>query len=529
MGLLLVRLRVLCAAIAVSAVFAPRTAFADVERFGLLIGNNRGDGEESPLQYATTDAERMSDVLVDLGGFQPDHLVLLRDPSADIARRTLIALNDRIRASASRPDTQVVLFVYYSGHADNDALHLGASRLDLSELEQLVRGSAAHFRVLLIDACRSGALTRVKGGTPAPPFPIHVGERLDGEGVVFLTSSSENEDAQESDALRGSFFTHYFASGLMGAADFDGDGRVDLDEAYRYAYEATLRSTSRTWAGTQHPTFRFELRGQGRVVLTELARASERAALVFPDSRAYLVFRDSENGAVVGEVTATTTARRFSVRPGRYFVRGRAPNHVLEGEVVVVRGQDLVVADDMLRRIEYARLVRKGGVEARDAGGPVAGYTMRTALENGAGLCNGAFAGYAFAFSRFTVTPRLDACFSHFENASLQANVNEYGADVRLAHAWDLPVLTVDMGFAVGASLLRQTFTTSGVAPPRDTLSPRSSVGLGLTADVTAGFYLFADAAAETYLFRVEDSATGAATLTPSLALRAHLGAGKQW
>jgi hypothetical protein len=523
--------RALCAALTVAAsvVFAPRTALADIERFGLLIGNNRGDIEDSPLRYAASDAERMSEVLSDLGGFSPVNLVLLRDANAETARRTLIALNDRIRASASRPDTQVVLLVYYSGHADNGALHLGASRFDLSELEQLVRGSAANFRVLLIDACRSGALTRVKGGVSAPPFPIRMGERLDGQGVVFLTSSSENEDAQESDGLRGSFFTHYFVSGLMGAADFDGDGRVDLDEAYRYAYEATLRSTSRTWAGTQHPTFRFELAGQGRIVLTEPQRLSERATFVFPGARAYLVFRGSANGPAVGEVTATTNARRFTVRAGRYFVRGRAPDYVLEGELVVAEGQALVVDDDLLRRFEYARLVRKGGAEAQKASGPLAGYTMRTALKNGTALCNGAFVGYAFAFTALTVTPRLDACFSGFNNESLRANVSEYGGDVRVVHAWDLPALTVDIGFAVGASWLRQTFTTSGIAPARDTLSPRISVGSAVTRDVAEGFYVVGDGAAETYLFRVEEGATGSVNLTPSLALRAHLGVGKQW
>jgi hypothetical protein len=144
-------------------------------------------------------------------------------------------------------------------------------------------------------------------------------------------------------------------------------------------------------------------------------------------------------------------------------------------------------------------------------------------------LCNGAFVGYAFAFTALTVTPRLDACFSGFNNESLRANVSEYGGDVRVVHAWDLPALTVDIGFAVGASWLRQTFTTSGIAPARDTLSPRISVGSAVTRDVAEGFYVVGDGAAETYLFRVEEGATGSVNLTPSLALRAHLGVGKQW
>src|SRR5437868_14420464 len=123
---------------------------------------------------------------------------------------------------------------------------MGGTQLDLSELEQLVRGSAAGFRLLILDACRAGALARVKGGAPIPPFDIQLGERVAGEGAVFLTSSSASEDSQESDEIKGSFFTHALVSGLRGAADANGDGRVTLDETYRYAYDATLRASSRS-------------------------------------------------------------------------------------------------------------------------------------------------------------------------------------------------------------------------------------------------------------------------------------------
>ncbi|WP_437303308.1 hypothetical protein [Sorangium sp. So ce388] len=104
-----------------------------------------------------------------------------------------------------------------------------------------------------------------------------------------MTASSVNEEAQESDALGGSFFTHYLTSGLMGAADDDRNEVVTLDEAYRHVSEATIRATSQTLAGTQHPTLRYKLRGQGKLALTVpnsrcgrspgSASASERARL----------------------------------------------------------------------------------------------------------------------------------------------------------------------------------------------------------------------------------------------------------
>jgi len=74
----------------------------------------------------------------------------------------------------------------------------------------------------------------------------------------ILTASSPDEVAQKSDQLQGSFFTHSLVTALLGAGDSDGDAAIALDEAYRYAYEATLRATSQTLLGTQHPSFRYD-------------------------------------------------------------------------------------------------------------------------------------------------------------------------------------------------------------------------------------------------------------------------------
>jgi uncharacterized caspase-like protein len=59
-------------------------------------------------------------------------------------------------------------------------------------------------------------------------------------GYAFLTSSSPDEVAQESDHIGASFFTHYLVSGLRGAADVTGEGKVTLNEAYQFAFNETL-------------------------------------------------------------------------------------------------------------------------------------------------------------------------------------------------------------------------------------------------------------------------------------------------
>jgi len=201
------------------ALAASRPARADVQRFAIVIGNDRGAADEQPLRYAESDARRVYDVLRELGGFTPANMVLLSGEDARTAEDTVIAINERVRSALALPGSQAMLFVYYSGHADAEALHLGDSELPARRLAQLVHGSAATFRLMVLDACRSGALTRRKGGKIVAASRLLSEDALPGSGLAVLAASAAHEDAQESEAIRGSFFTHAFVSGLMGAAD----------------------------------------------------------------------------------------------------------------------------------------------------------------------------------------------------------------------------------------------------------------------------------------------------------------------
>lgn len=519
-------------ALALATLFAS-SASAEIERFAVIVGDNKGDSGDAELRYAESDASKMYDVLKDLGGFDPADMVLLRGENAATVTKTLITINDRVRAAIARDGTQVVLFFYFSGHADAASLHLSGTRLDLVQLEQLVRGSAATFRILMLDACRSGALTRLKGGHSAAPFAIDLGERLSGEGLAYLTSSSVNEDSQESDELRGSFFTHHFVSALLGAGDVNGDARVTLEEAYRYAYDATLRSTSRTFAGLQHPAFRYDLRGTGELALSTLAAARmQRSSLTFPPGRTYLVMDANSSGAVIAEVDDVDRARTISVRPGKYFIRGRMPDAMLEGDVDAPVGVDVTVQDADLRRTEYARLVRKGGTDVRVSHGIEAGWMFRTPMPNSSSPCQGAFAGYAMHLPALDLVARIDACHASYENDTLTSSQNEFGGELHASRAWDLPFVTVSLGLGLGGSWMRQSFDTRGVAPARNTPAGRLAASFGLEIPLFKGFSIAAESSAMTYVFaleRVESPSSTETTLGPWFSFRQLVGLEKEW
>jgi hypothetical protein len=435
-------------------------------------------------------------------------------------RRALIATNERIR-TGERAGRQAVLFVYYSGHGDADALHLGDSRFALRELEALVRGSSAQVRILVIDACRSGSVTRVKGGTPAPPIALASDtDQLGGEGVIVLTASTAGEDAQESDALKGSFFTHYLLSGLRGAADDDGDQTVTIGEAFRYTRDQTILASARTVSGVQHPTFHYDLRGRADLALVDLGSDKTRGKLTVPASASWLIVRDGGRGAIVGEITADAPRRTLSLRPGRYAVRGRARDALLEGTVAVERGRDTVVDPGDLSRTTYAKLVRKGhGEILTSVYGAFAGPMVASSVIDGAGACMGLSAGLMWVRSDLTFSPRVSGCRGEFANEILTAKTSTFALDVRVAKVWDVSRVAFDLGVTVGGEILDERFDSRGIAPARTSGAAHVDAGVGALLTLPARFFATAEVAAQTHFFVVEDQA-GDRELTGRFALR---------
>jgi hypothetical protein len=495
----------------------PAPALAQVARFAVVIGHNEGARGEQRLRYAESDAARVQQTLLDLGRVPAENALLLSHRSGPEVRRAIININERIRRAVADGAQQAMLLVYYSGHGDAAALHLADSQLDLQELRDLVSGSAAQVRLLVVDACRSGALTRLKGGRPVAPFAISLEEQLAGEGAVVLTSSAANEDSQESDALGGSFFTQYFVSALLGAADDNRDDVVSLAEAYRYAYDNTLRASSRTLAGSQHPTFQYQVRGHGEIPLTFLRDAfAARAQLVFPAGQSYLLLRDQDAGAVVAEVVAQQRPAQLSLEPGRYFVRGRGPDYLLEGTIAAPAGQVTQVQPDQLSRIAYARLVRKGASDERASAHALQlGYRLRTPFWRDVEPCQGLFVGYALVLRNLTISPRLGACGSSFDNRHLHANANELDLALHLSHGWDLGPLHAALAVLGGGAYLWEHFETRGRAPDRDALALEIGAGIGLEIALVGRLHALADAALVSYVFREQHGATRSLSAIP--------------
>lgn len=239
----------------------------EVKRFGLFIGANDGGKGRQRLLYAGDDARKMAETMKDVGGIAEKDSRLLLDPSAGEIREELRLIAEEVSKVENIVRRTEVMF-YYSGHSDENGLLIQDQQILYKEIRDELDRAGADVVIAVLDSCSSGAITRLKGGQRRSPFLIDDSSSM--EGHAFLTSSSEDELSQESDRIGASFFTHYLISGLRGAADSTGDGRVTLNEIYQHTFDETLSQTESTIGGPQHPAYEIQLTGTGDLVLTDL-------------------------------------------------------------------------------------------------------------------------------------------------------------------------------------------------------------------------------------------------------------------
>ncbi len=353
---------------------------APTRRFAVVAGSNRGAADRVPLRYAVADADRLASVLIRMGGVAAEDCTVLREPTR---RGLLDALGAvRTRAEAARAaGGQVDVVVYFSGHADDRGLMLGRELLPYAELRTALAEVSADVGITILDACASGAITRLKGGQPHPAFLTDASSQV--KGYAFLTSSSENEAAQESERLQGSFFTQALLTGLRGAADVSGDGRVTLGEAYQFAFAETLAQTTRTQAGAQHPAYDIKMAGTGDVVLTDVRQTS--ASLVLGpdyDGRFYVL---GPRGHLVAELYKPFGRTvELGLEPGEYEVYFEQEQRLMTSSLKLEDGQRQELSREGLHPTRRLPTQRRGPGPGEAAAGDL--LDRRTRVQLGVGI-----------------------------------------------------------------------------------------------------------------------------------------------
>ncbi len=250
-------------AVILAGILLAAEARAQEPGYALIIGFNgsppsAGGSAPPPLRFADDDAMAFFELKRELG----DRAVVLAAPDPDTRRRyphtadlaqapTLEAVGqamarfeEEMRADVRNGRTPSFLF-FYSGHgvlgADGQvALTLSDGMLTqrlLYEgvLDHVPAGVITH---LVVDACHAEALARPRDGnaevvtlSPAD-IAAYVSQSLPARYhlVGMAIASGRDGNAHEWDAYQSGVFTHEVISALRGAADINGDQRVEYSE-----------------------------------------------------------------------------------------------------------------------------------------------------------------------------------------------------------------------------------------------------------------------------------------------------------
>jgi len=238
-----------------AAVGAPAQAL-----FALIVGVNASPSPGVvPLRYADDDAARYLELYRALGA--RTYLLSRLDentrrlhaqaaaealPPRRAELRQVVDALTRDIAQARAAGVRSTLYVIYAGHGDvTDAgwsLTLEDGRLDGSALlSEVIDRAGAEQTHVIVDACHAYllALPRGPGGErrPAPGFVALEASSRAGR-VGFLLSSSASGESHEWAGFEAGVFSHEMRSGLYGAADADGDGRVTYPEIAAFVARA---------------------------------------------------------------------------------------------------------------------------------------------------------------------------------------------------------------------------------------------------------------------------------------------------
>ena len=421
-------------------------------RVAIVASAEKADGQPS-LRFAERDGQRMADTLRELGDF--NQVTRLHQPTL----RQLEQALDEVEERAAR-DPSLEIFIYYSGHADEGGLLLGAERLTYPALRKRLERSRAAVRVAFLDACHTGHLVQAKGGVPAPGFAIDTAPESHVRGAAIFSASRSDELAQESSSIEGSFFTYHLLSALRGAGDRDGNGLVTLGEAYQYAYDRTLASTMPSLLGPQHPAYEYQLSGTGDLVLTRIS--TDRQAISLPPGSGSPYVVTSAQGDVVAEVSPhAKRSVRVLLPPGRYRIATRDRGQARAADVALEQhGQDVVIDSTHFKDVPPELAFAKG-LQPEPRNELLADVSL-TGLGPGIlGLSPEVGLGYLRRMATFSVGPRLGYGKVEGVVEGVPYRLSRWKAMLFALRDFPVGIWRIEVGAGLGASFITERYSIS--------------------------------------------------------------------
>jgi hypothetical protein len=266
------------AALLTASLLLCASASARTKTYAVVIAENRSlDAGVKPLQFADDDgaktwelfslfADRTALFVVldaDTARLHPEAARNAESPERAAIFDKLARFNAEMARDIDRGDEPELFFIY-AGHGDVDGngqgfINLRDARLTRAELyRDVIAPSKARFVHVVVDACKSYFLVNARGSNKRwvdDSVPAEEGaagdahlqafleeeqlERHPRAGVIVATSG--DQETHEWARYRGGILSHELRSALSGAADVNGDGRIEYSELRAFLAAANAR------------------------------------------------------------------------------------------------------------------------------------------------------------------------------------------------------------------------------------------------------------------------------------------------
>ncbi len=335
--------------------------------YALVVANNQSlDGSRAALQFADDDGASFFELLEP----QVDEAFLLAVLDAETqrrhpglasrarppSRRELVAAVEQLarrmaadRAAGKRP----VLYFIYAGHGQKNQAGEGSitlldglfGRTDL--FDQVISRLPAAFIHLIVDACDSYSFVHARGALPTgPSHAAAVTTRLSSleldrhPQLGLVLSTSREQESHEWSAIRAGVFSHQVRSALSGAADVNGDGKVEYTELAAFvaaANQGVAEARGRVDLLARPPAL------DRAVSLVDIRRSTRQGYLLLPQGLSGRLWVEDERGVRAAELNKQKDRMAVMALPvgRRYYLRGEkleAPFEISRAGAVVDAG-----------------------------------------------------------------------------------------------------------------------------------------------------------------------------------------------
>ena len=233
--------------------------------YALLIGISLYQSPQiPPLQFAHEDAQLFEKHLRSPrgGSLPPENITLLVNEQATTAAIRL-AFDSFLKAEAGPDDTVLVFFASHGtvdpetreGYIvtyDSDPQDLSSTGLPMADLQELVREELSTVKraQIYVDVCHAGKVGAIESKKNRINSVIERLGEADGE-ILGMMASRPREVSYEGRQFGGGHgaFSYFLLNALNGAADYDQDGIVAVDDVIDYVREKVAEGTF----NRQHP------------------------------------------------------------------------------------------------------------------------------------------------------------------------------------------------------------------------------------------------------------------------------------